>query len=133
MHPDMIWGNDEKYTKEFQIKFREEQQKKHNELMERLAKEDEERKKQEQLKRAALAEQTNTTEYRITNVFVRQYLEAKITAARWALALGIVMTALFKGQWVMWILFIVLYNLYVKQAKKDAEEADRRGIGGRKR
>jgi hypothetical protein len=51
-------------------------------------------------------------------------LEGKITVARWALALAMGMTLLFKGFWALWILFILLYNWEVKRLKKEALEAD---------
>ena len=60
----------------------------------------------------------------ITNTFIKQHLEAKIKAARWALALAMAMTLLFKGFWALWIVFILLYNWEVKRFKKEALEAD---------
>ena len=126
MHKDMIWGNDEKYTKEFQIQCREEQKKRYDDLMKRLAKEEEEAKNQDVVIGSALRryEQNARANGEITNVFIKQNLEGKITAARWALALAMGMTLLFKGFWALWILFILLYNWEVKRLKKEALEAD---------
>lgn len=128
MHPDMIWGNDEKYTKEFQAKCREQQQQKYNELMEALAKKEKERERQEKIQEAIAQKERQAAldQGKIHNVFIRQYLEAKITAARWCLALSIVATALFKGQWLLWISFIITYFLYVNKIKADAIKADKR-------
>lgn len=126
MHKDMIWGNDEKYTKEFQIQCREEQKKRYDDLMKRLAKEEEEAKNQDVVIGSTLRryEQNARANGEITNVFIKQNLEGKITVARWALALAMGMTLLFKGFWALWILFILLYNWEVKRLKKEALEAD---------
>lgn len=126
MHKDIIWGNDEKYTKEFQIQCREEQKKRYDDLMKRLAKEEEEAKNQDVVIGSALRryEQNARANGEITNVFIKQNLEGKITVARWALALAMGMTLLFKGFWALWILFILLYNWEVKRLKKEALEAD---------
>ena len=62
----------------------------------------------------------------ITSPFIREHLKAKITAARWALALSMAMTLLFKGQWMLWIVFIITYICSVKRFKKDALKADER-------
>ena len=128
MRPDMIWGNDEKYTKEFQIKCREEQQKRPNELMERIAKEESERASKEQIIGSALrkSEAEAQAKGEIRDVFIKQHLEAKIITARWALALGMAATFLFKGQWLIWIAFIIIYFLYINGIKADAIEADKR-------
>lgn len=60
----------------------------------------------------------------VINPFIKQNLEGKISVARWVLALAMGMTLLFKGFWVLWILFIILYNWEVKRLKKDALEKD---------
>lgn len=122
----MIWGNDKEFTKEFQIKCREEQQKRYNEYLERVA--NEKQPEPDPIIGSALHKYTEEAIARgeILNPFIEQHLEGKIQVARWTLALGIVITALFKGQWVLWILFIILYNVYVSQARQDALEKDRR-------
>ena len=76
--------------------------------------------------------QEQVAQNKIINPFIRQHLEARITAARWALALGVAVTFLFKGQWILWILFVVFYKLYVKKATEEAMEADRKGRGDKK-
>ena len=126
MHKDMIWGNDEKYTKEYQLKCKEEQQKKYNDLMKKLAKEEEEATDQEQIIGSALRKYNQDAQARgeITSPFIEQNLKGKITVARWALALAMGMTFLFKGFWALWILFILLYNWEVKRLRKEALEAD---------
>lgn len=64
----------------------------------------------------------------ILNPFIKQHLEAKIFAARLTLALSMAMTFLFKGQWILWIIFIIQYNVYVaKENAKALEEDLKRG------
>ena len=128
MGSDMIWGNDEKYTKEFQIKCREEQQQHYNELMEKLKKQEIEKAKQEQAKKVEIQKKQNEAWNRgdIHDVFIKQHLEAKIVAARWALVLGMAATLLFKGQWLIWIACIITYFLYINKIKADAIEADKK-------
>lgn len=60
----------------------------------------------------------------IISPFIREHLKAKITAARWMLALAMAMTLLLKGQWALWIVFIIIYNCEVKKLKEEALEAD---------
>lgn len=129
MSSDMIWGNDEKYTKEYQIKCREEQQRRHNELMKELNKQKEKEEKQEkeqQIIGSAIRkyEEEKRAQGEIVDPFIKQHLKGKITVARWALALAMGMTLLFKGFWALWILFIIIYNLEVKRLKKEALEKD---------
>ena len=128
MHPDMIWGNDEKYTKEYQIKCREEQQKKYNELMERLAKEKEESEKEEQIKQIARQAELEQkwANGEIQDEFIKRHMKGQITAARWALALGMAVTFLLKGQWLIWIVMIFVYVIYVNNVKTKALEADKK-------
>lgn len=127
MHKDMIWGNDEKYTKEYQMKCKEEQQKRYDDLMERLVKEEEEEtKNQEEIIGSALRKYESEARIQgeIINPFIEQNLKGKITATRWLLALAMGMTLLFKGFWALWILFIILYSWEVKRLKKEALETD---------
>lgn len=60
----------------------------------------------------------------IVNEFVERNLEARITAARWGLALAMAATLLFKGFWALWIVFIAIYIYKVKQYKREALEVD---------
>lgn len=132
MHPDMIWGNDEKYSKEFQIKHREEQLKKHKAIM----KEYEQMKLEEEQQIIVVqrAREAIWAHGEIIDPFIKQYLEGRITIARWILAIAMGVTLLFKGFWAMWIMFIFLYNWEVKHLKKEALEADkkRRDFGKKK-
>lgn len=60
----------------------------------------------------------------IVDEFVEKHLEARIATARWALALAMAMTLLFKGFWALWIIFIAIYIYKVKCYKSEALEAD---------
>ena len=60
----------------------------------------------------------------IIDPFIKQHLQAKIKTARWALALGIAMTCLFKGQWAIWIVMIIIYFIYVNSEKDKAKKAE---------
>ena len=60
----------------------------------------------------------------IINPFIRQYLDGKIVIARWILALAMMATALFKWQWVLWIIFIAIYKAYVTEERRKAFEED---------
>ena len=63
----------------------------------------------------------------IINPFVKQWLEGEVTAARVALAVGMILTALIKGQIVIWTIMYIAYRGRVKMVKQQAMEADRRG------
>ncbi len=119
-----LWSyNEARYTEEFCKKLREEQKK---DLQERLDRINKEEAKQNPVIGSALRkhEQELRESGEIVDPFIGQHLEGKITAARWALALAMGMTLLFKGFWALWILFILLYNWEVKRLKKEALEAD---------
>ena len=60
----------------------------------------------------------------IINPFIKQYLEAKIYAAKLILAIAMVMTILFKGRLFIWIVFIIMYSIYVVKEKEKALQAD---------
>ena len=62
----------------------------------------------------------------IVDVFIQKHLDCKITIARWTLALAMAATFLFKGQWIYWIIFIVIYKIYVTVERKKAFEEDKR-------
>ena len=124
-----LWSyNEALYTEEFCKQLREERHKATQELLAKLAKEKEERNNQEQVIGSALRkyEQEARARNDIISPFIKQHMEAKITIARWALGLGMAMTFLFKGQWLAWIVFIIMYFLYVNKIKADAIEADKR-------
>lgn len=119
-----LWSyNENLYTEEFREKLREERRKASQEILDRIAKEEIDK---EQVIGSALHkyEQGARARGEIINPFIKQRLEAKITVARWALILAMGMTLLFKGFWVLWILFILLYNWEVKRLKKEALETD---------
>jgi hypothetical protein len=122
-----LWSyNEDRYTEEFCKQLREEQKKDIQESLEKLNKDAEETSKQEQVVGSALRKREEEARARgeIMDPFIEQHLEGKITAARWALALAMGMTLLFKGFWALWILFILLYNWEVKRLKREALEAD---------
>lgn len=119
-----LWTYDESlYTEEFCEKLREERRKANQEILDRIAKEE---KEKEPVIGSTLHKYEAEARMRgeIISPFIKQHLEAKITAARWALALAMGMTLLFKGFWALWILFILLYNWEVKRLKKEALETD---------
>ena len=60
----------------------------------------------------------------IVDIFIQQHLDAKIVVARWVLVLAMAATALFKGQWALWIIFIVIYNIYVTKEREKAFKED---------
>ena len=57
---------------------------------------------------------------------VRNWLDGEITAARIGLITTMVLTALIKGQIVIWVILYFAYRLRVKKATQEAIEADRR-------
>lgn len=132
MASNMIWGNDEKYTKEQQIWYRDQQIKANKELEEKLAKLAAEREKipeeQRQGYQLRKRQEEMIAKGEIIDYFIKKHLEAKITNARYALAIGMISTVLFKGQWMLWILFIIWYNAYVSDAREKALQADRKGL-----
>ncbi len=141
---DKNWGQVQKEVekhyeqerKEFEEKIRMEQIKQNNEVIERVEKYKLEGVKQNQIIGSCLREQEGkaNAHQEITDVFIKQHLRAKIVAARWMLGLGMAMTFLFKGQWMAWIVFIIMYILYANKAKSDALKAqkNRKDFGKRK-
>lgn len=63
----------------------------------------------------------------IVNTSIRNWLENEIIAARVALAVGMILTALIKGQIVIWGIMYIAYRGRVNKVKQEAYEADRRG------
>lgn len=63
---------------------------------------------------------------KIMNPLVEKWLEGEITAARVALAIGMILTALIKGQIVIWVIMYIAYRGRVNAARKKAYEADRK-------
>lgn len=123
-----LWQyNDSLYTDEFVKQLNEERRKANQELLDKIKKDEEERKKQQEAKSITtqIEIEKKWANGEINDVFIKQHMEAKITAARWALGLGMAMTFLFKGQWLIWIVFIIFYIAYVNKVKMEALEADR--------
>ena len=56
----------------------------------------------------------------ITDETLRKWMEGQIYVAGLKLLIGIAVTALFKGQFLLWILFFILYVVKVKEIKKQA-------------
>lgn len=100
---DKLWSyNEALYTEEFCKQLREERKKANQELLDKIKKDEEERKKQIEIKNNAIQKEMEEKWARgeINDVFIKQHMEAKITIARWLLALSMAMTFLFKGQWL---------------------------------
>lgn len=60
---------------------------------------------------------------------LRKWLEGEITAARVALAIGIILTALIKGQVVIWLILYLAYRCRVKKVKQEAWEKTMKDYG----
>lgn len=81
--------------------------------------------KREQEARQAWREQQRA-QGKIFNHNIKNWLDGEIIAARVALALGMILTVLIKGQIVIWVIMYIAYRLRIKRAKEEALEADRR-------
>lgn len=68
------------------------------------------------------------TQGKIFDPFVKNWLDAEIVAARVALVIGMILTALIKGQIVIWIILYIAYRGRIKKVKQDAMEADMRRL-----
>ncbi len=60
----------------------------------------------------------------IFDPFTKKWLESEISAARTALIIGMILTALIKGQVFIWAIMYIAYRGRVKKAKQDALEKD---------
>lgn len=60
----------------------------------------------------------------IYNEFTKKWLESEISAARTALIIGMVLTALIKGQVFIWVIMYIAYRGRVKAAQKKAIESE---------
>lgn len=67
---------------------------------------------------------------KIVDPFIGNWLDAEIKMARTGLIISMLLTALIKGQVVIWLILFIAYKCRVNKAKKDAMEADRKR-GGR--
>lgn len=114
----------EDFRRRWLEKQHKEQQEKYEKIMKRCAENEEEHRQQEidYIKQ----QEARWARGELSGPFSQQYLDGQISAARWVLAIGIIMTALFKGQWALWILFIIIYKVYVKNIKEEALEADKK-------
>ena len=120
----------EEFVKEYEKKLEERNKQAAIEYNKKVMLEIEEMKKQkaEQTKIRETAIKKSVSEKRargeIISPFVKQHLESRILTARWALALAMAMTLLFKGFWALWIVFIAIYIYEIKRYKREALEAD---------
>ena len=120
----------EEFVKEYEKKLEERNKQAVIEYNKKVMLEIEEMKKQkaEQTKIRETAIKKSVSEKRargeIISPFVKQHLEGRILTARWALALAMAMTLLFKGFWALWIVFIAIYIYEIKRYKREALEAD---------
>lgn len=64
----------------------------------------------------------------IIDPFIEQRLKAQIDIERVKLIVWIVLTILFKGQWILWIVLIIMYNYKVNKLKAEAHESDMKGM-----
>ena len=80
-------------------------------------------------KKVKAEEEARIAKGEIVDLFIKQWLESSITAERWKLLIGILLTALIKGQWVFWIILILIYNYKVNKLQIDALEAQRKKRG----
>ena len=131
MHPNQIWGNDEKYSKEAQMMFRKrcedqqkqwrEQQVKHDQHVESLSEE-------QKIGYLSKWAEEQRAQGKIMNPFIEKWLEGEINTARTALVIGMLLTALIKGQVVIWVIMYLAYKGRVKRVMEEALEADRKGF-----
>lgn len=60
---------------------------------------------------------------------LRKWLEGEITAARVALAIGMALTALIKGQIIIWLILYLAYRCRIKKVKQEAWEKTIKNYG----
>lgn len=70
--------------------------------------------------------QSQKNQGKILNPFIQKWLDGEIVAARVALAIGMMLTVLIKGQVVIWAIMYFAYRGRVKKVTQEAYEADRR-------
>ena len=66
----------------------------------------------------------------IVDEALRKWLESEITTARTALAIGIMLTALIKGQVIIWLILYLAYRGRVSKVKQEAWEKTMKDYGG---
>lgn len=131
MHPDQIWGNDEKYSKEFQAAFKkrcEEQQNQWEESKRRYERYIESIPEEQRPGYLTKWAEEQRAQGKIINPFVQKWLDGEIAAARSILIIGMLLTVLIKGQIVIWIIMYIAYRARVKKAREDALKSDRKGL-----
>ena len=80
----------------------------------------------EQFNSEKISREQQRIQGKIFNHNVKNWLDGEITTARIGLIVTMILTALIKGQIVIWAILYFVYRLRVKKAKQDAIEADRR-------
>ena len=60
----------------------------------------------------------------IVDTFIQEHLKGQIAIERLKLFLGIVLTVLIKYQWVLWIVFIIMYILKEDKLRMEAQKTD---------
>lgn len=117
----LLTSQDDNQKRMIEQHMRDMQEKLEKEKTRTVAKEDE-----EQVIGSALRkyEQEAKAKGEIIDPFIKQHLKAKNKIARWTLLIGIAMTCLFKGQWAIWIVMIIIYFVYVNVEKDKAKKAD---------
>ena len=60
----------------------------------------------------------------IFDPFTKKWLESEISSARIALIIGMILTALIKGQIFIWAIMYIAYRGRVKKARREALEKD---------
>lgn len=63
---------------------------------------------------------------KIIDPYINKWLESEIAAARSVLIIGMILTALIKGQIFIWAIMYIAYKGRVKKAMQDAIESDRK-------
>lgn len=120
----MIWGNDEQYSKEFQIESRKQTEAFSRKVEEDQKRYEEKRKQSEAGSSTRQWAEERRAQGRIVNSCTQKYLDAKITEARWRLAICMALTFLIKGQWAIWIILIIFHKVHVKNLRQEMLEYD---------
>ena len=120
-HKDMIWGNDAQYAKAEQIRLRQEQLEKHKTLMTTQTVQSGGHQKQSCVEQYIQAQHAKGE---LVNYFIKRQLKEKTIVARLLLGMVMLVTVMFKHQWVLWIMLVVTYKLYINTERNKAFEAD---------
>ena len=60
----------------------------------------------------------------IVDPFIKEYLKGQIAAERLKLLIGMALTILFKHQWVLWIILIVMHIYKTDKLRTEAQKID---------